>query len=364
MPEAITVGATTSNDSRASYSNYGNCIDIFAPGSSVRSASFGSNTGSTLMSGTSMAAPHVAGVAALFLQHNSSATPAQVAEAIYSNATQGVVNNANSAKNNLLYSLFTGDNSDNGDDSGDEGDNGDEGDSGDDDSPSQPGNNNPVITSIQFSDNSGGPWNRTNVNWSVSDSDGDLATVRLELRNGSSTVDSQNVNVSGSSASGTNELRTRGSSDSIRVIVTDQAGNTDTVTMSLSGPNTYENGDDGNDNGNDPDPGDGEEPGDDEEQEAPTTNNPPVLENVDVNITTSGPWTRAHVSWVASDEDGDLATIMIDAVNGSIVDTQTITISGSNASGTTELRNRGNITSIRITVTDSKGNTSIQGVRL
>ena len=103
--EAITVGATTSTDARASYSNKGKCLDLFAPGSSITSAWITSNTATNTISGTSMAAPHVAGVAALYLQgHN--ATPLQVRNAIVGAATPNVVKNrGTNSPNLLLYSL-------------------------------------------------------------------------------------------------------------------------------------------------------------------------------------------------------------------------------------------------------------------
>lgn len=105
VPAAITVGATTSSDYRASYSNYGSCLDIFAPGSSILSASNVSNTSTTTMSGTSMASPHVAGVAALYLQIHPSATPATVASTISASSTANVViNPGTSSPNKLLYS--------------------------------------------------------------------------------------------------------------------------------------------------------------------------------------------------------------------------------------------------------------------
>jgi aqualysin 1 len=103
--EAITVGATTSTDARASYSNKGRCLDLFAPGSSITSAWYTSNTATNTISGTSMAAPHVAGVAALYLQgHNGTAQ--QVRDAIVGAATANVVKNpGTNSPNRLLYSL-------------------------------------------------------------------------------------------------------------------------------------------------------------------------------------------------------------------------------------------------------------------
>ena len=65
-PSALTVGATANNDARASYSNWGTCLDIFAPGSNITSASSASDAGTALMTGTSMATPHVAGLAAVY----------------------------------------------------------------------------------------------------------------------------------------------------------------------------------------------------------------------------------------------------------------------------------------------------------
>jgi subtilisin family serine protease len=106
---AITVGATTSSDARASYSNWGSCVDVFAPGSSITGAWYTSNTATNTISGTSMASPHVAGIAALYLQGAPSATPATVANAIVSTATTGVVSGAGTGSpNRLVYSLLTG----------------------------------------------------------------------------------------------------------------------------------------------------------------------------------------------------------------------------------------------------------------
>ncbi len=104
---ALTVGATQSGDARASYSNFGACLDLFAPGSSITSAWYTSDTATSTLSGTSMASPHVAGAAALFLQTSPGATPAQVAQAVVNQATPGlVVGPGTGSPNRLLYTLF------------------------------------------------------------------------------------------------------------------------------------------------------------------------------------------------------------------------------------------------------------------
>jgi subtilisin family serine protease len=106
VTEAITVGATTSTDARASYSNYGTCLDLFAPGSSITSAWYTSTTATNTISGTSMATPHVAGLVALYLQTHTG-TPAQVRNALVAAATSGKVGNpGRGSPNLLLYSLI------------------------------------------------------------------------------------------------------------------------------------------------------------------------------------------------------------------------------------------------------------------
>ena len=82
VPGAITVGATTAKDVRAAYSNFGKCLDLFAPGSSVKSAWVGSESSTNTISGTSMAAPHAAGVAAQYLQTHPAAGPTAVRNAL------------------------------------------------------------------------------------------------------------------------------------------------------------------------------------------------------------------------------------------------------------------------------------------
>jgi subtilisin family serine protease len=104
---AITVGATDSSDRKASFSNYGTCLDIFAPGVNITSSWYSSTTATNTISGTSMATPHVAGVAALYLETNSGASPATVTSAIINNSTPNKVTNPGTGSpNRLLYSLF------------------------------------------------------------------------------------------------------------------------------------------------------------------------------------------------------------------------------------------------------------------
>lgn len=105
--EVVTVGATNSDDSKRSTSNFGTCVDVFAPGSGIVSAGISSDTATTSKSGTSMAAPHVAGAAALHLEGNPTATPAQTTQVVLDAATTGVVTAAGTGSpNRLLYSVL------------------------------------------------------------------------------------------------------------------------------------------------------------------------------------------------------------------------------------------------------------------
>jgi len=102
VPGAITVAATSSDDRRANYSNYGSCIDVFAPGSSITSAWNSGPSGTAVASGTSMSAPHVSGVIARFLYTNPSSTPFQASNSMKQSATPDLVSNAGTNSPNLL----------------------------------------------------------------------------------------------------------------------------------------------------------------------------------------------------------------------------------------------------------------------
>jgi subtilisin family serine protease len=102
---AITVGATTIKDARATYSNFGKCVDLYAPGSDIVSDYLWDGKANWLIaraSGTSMATPHVSGAAAMYLQRHPTATPAQVSTALVSTATVDKVTNVSSAWPRLL----------------------------------------------------------------------------------------------------------------------------------------------------------------------------------------------------------------------------------------------------------------------
>ncbi|MEW2332577.1 S8 family peptidase, partial [Micromonospora chersina] len=104
VASAITVGATQNNDAAASFSNYGSCVDILAPGVNITSAWYTGSTATNTISGTSMASPHVAGAAALVLSANPSWTPQQVRDSLVNNATPNVVTNVGTGTpNRLLY---------------------------------------------------------------------------------------------------------------------------------------------------------------------------------------------------------------------------------------------------------------------
>jgi len=103
VSEALTIGATDSSDRKASWSNYGPCVDWFAPGVSITSAWSTSNTATNTISGTSMATPHTAGVAAQYLQTSPGASPATVRSVLFDDTTKGIVTSSSTTNNHLLF---------------------------------------------------------------------------------------------------------------------------------------------------------------------------------------------------------------------------------------------------------------------
>ena len=106
VTEAMTISATMNTDRKATWANYGSCVDWFAPGVGITSAWYSSNTATRTISGTSMATPHTAGVAALYLQGNLSASPATVRSALFNATTKGVVTSSNTTNNHLLFTNY------------------------------------------------------------------------------------------------------------------------------------------------------------------------------------------------------------------------------------------------------------------
>jgi subtilisin family serine protease len=105
VTQAITVGASDRTDARASFSNTGSVLDLFAPGVAITSASYASDTGKATFSGTSMASPHVAGAAALYLADHTKATPAQVSKALVNRAVPGKISGPGIGSPNKLLQV-------------------------------------------------------------------------------------------------------------------------------------------------------------------------------------------------------------------------------------------------------------------
>jgi subtilisin family serine protease len=103
---AMTISATDRTDTKASWANYGSCVDWFAPGVSITSAWYSSDTATNTISGTSMATPHTTGVAALYLQGHPGSSPSTVRTALFNLTTKSIVKNSNTTNNHLLFTNF------------------------------------------------------------------------------------------------------------------------------------------------------------------------------------------------------------------------------------------------------------------
>jgi subtilisin family serine protease len=107
VAEAMTISATDKADKKTFWANYGSCVDWFAPGAGITSAWIGSGTTETnTISGTSMATPHTAGVAALYLQGSPGASPTTVRDALHAASTKGIVGSSKTTNNHLLFTEY------------------------------------------------------------------------------------------------------------------------------------------------------------------------------------------------------------------------------------------------------------------
>jgi subtilisin family serine protease len=106
VTEAMTIAASNKSDAKPSWSNYGACVDWFAPGVSITSAWHTGTSATSTISGTSMASPHTVGVAALYLQTHPASSPATVRNALFNNTTKRIVTSSSTANNHLLFSGY------------------------------------------------------------------------------------------------------------------------------------------------------------------------------------------------------------------------------------------------------------------
>jgi hypothetical protein len=297
-PNAFAVGASTSTDQRSDFSNFGSTLRLFAPGSEIYSAFYTSDNAIIEWQGTSMATPHVAGVAALYLSANPNATAQQVYDYLINNATTGkVINAGTGSPNRLLYI-----------------------------------DSEPKIEFFSTLETSNKSLKKSIATWKVRHPGGRLQSVRLELLNNGSPVSTINLQVTGSYAEGQNELSVKGSANQVRITVT--ADNKIT-----SKTNALTESDSGNNN-----PGTG--PGD------PPVESEPLINNFVISRATSSSWNIGRANWTVGDQAGNLQNVLIEllASNGSVLANTSVTVSGSTASGNTELRSKKAIASMRITV--------------
>ena len=209
-PTAITVASTTTADAFSSFSNFGTCVDIAAPGSSITSTWITNDTATNTISGTSMASPHVAGAAALYLSANPTATPAQVVSALTTNASSGRLTGVQGSPNLLLYIGFIGGG----------------------------GGNLPPTVSITSPASGATVSGSITISATAADSDGTVASVRFNLPDGTSVTDTTApYSATWNTATVANGART------ISVTATDNAGATGAGSVSVNVSNGGGGGD-------------------------------------------------------------------------------------------------------------------------
>ncbi|MFC7081445.1 S8 family peptidase [Halorussus caseinilyticus] len=206
---AVAVSSTDSDDTLSSFSSTGSEVELAAPGGSIYSTYAGG--GYDTLSGTSMSCPHVSGAGAQLMANGASNTEAR-------STLQNTAEDLGLSSNEQGYGLLDVEAALNGDSGG-----------------GGTGDTAPSVDSLSVNNRSNGGWARFEVSWSVSDADGDLASVDLALTQ-STTVDSATTSVSGSSASGSDKLQEKKGSGTydVTLTVTDSKGNTATQTTTVT----------------------------------------------------------------------------------------------------------------------------------
>jgi subtilisin len=299
----IAVSSTDSDDTLSSFSSTGSEVELAAPGGDVYSTVIG---GYDTYSGTSMACPHVSGAGAQLMDNGYTNTEAR--DQLTSTA-EDIGLSSNEQGNGLLdVAAALGGSTDGA----------------------------PTVDSLSASEVETSDGDAEfDADWSVSDADGDLSSVDLVLTQDSdgSTEDSATVSVSGDTASGTTRLVAAGDDGSgnsytVEATVTDGAGNTGSDTASVS--------------------------------ETESTSSAPAIDTFSLTDNSNPAWERYTVDWAVSDSDGDLSSVTVEMLDsgGSVLDSASTSVSGSSASGSDEVRTKGNAAEIELTVTDDAGNST------